>query len=129
ESAVNKLKDNKLGFEFIQNNHGEIVELGNGKTAQILEVEAYENLIKKNYDKNRGKRNKLLMDEIPEKMIERQMNDTRYISKYVSQLLSNIVRDDSANSKDDGINSIHVVPGNGKITTRLKQDWGLNDVW
>lgn len=129
ESAVNELKDNKLGFEFIQNNHGEIVELGNGKTAQILEVEAYENLIKKNYDKNRGKRNKLLMDEIPEKMIERQMNDTRYISKYVSQLLSNIVRDDSANSKDDGINSIHVVPGNGKITTRLKQDWGLNDVW
>ena len=42
------------------------------------------------------------MDEIPEKMIERQMNDTRYISKFISSVLSNIVRSET---NDDGINS------------------------
>jgi CRISPR-associated endonuclease Csn1 len=66
------------------------------------------------------------MDEIPEKMIERQMNDTRYISKFISSVLSNIVRSET---NDDGINSKNIVPLNGKITGRLKQDWGLNDVW
>ncbi|MPN36661.1 CRISPR-associated endonuclease Cas9 [bioreactor metagenome] len=30
---------------------------------------------------------------------------------------------------DQGVNSKNLVPGNGKITTQLKQDWGLNDVW
>ncbi|RLZ06691.1 type II CRISPR RNA-guided endonuclease Cas9 [Faecalibacter macacae] len=129
EASVNQLKGNQIGLAFIKNHHGEKVNLGNGKVVQIFEVEAYENFVKRVYDKNRGKRNKLLAEDIPEKMIERQLNDTRYISKYISQLLSNIVRDDKPDSKDDGLNSINIVPGNGKITTRLKQDWGLNDVW
>ncbi|MEG0983421.1 type II CRISPR RNA-guided endonuclease Cas9 [Algoriella sp.] len=125
ESAVNKLKDNQLGFEFIKKFHGYKVS----DKMTILEVSEYEDFVKQNYDKNRGKRNKLLLEDIPEKMIERQLNDTRYISKYVTQLLSNIVRDDKTGSKDDGVNSKNIVPGNGKITTRLKQDWGLNDIW
>lgn len=129
EAAVNKRKDNQLGLEFIKNHHSEKIELGNGKIAQVLEVEAYESFVKKNYDKNRGKRNKLLLEDVPEKMIERQLNDTRYISKFVTHLLSNIVRKDEVNSKDDGINSKNIIPGNGKITSQLKQDWGLNDVW
>lgn len=129
ESAVNKLKDNQIGLAFIKSHHGEVVPLGNGNEVKILEVQAYEDFVKQNYSKNRTKRNKLLMEDIPEKMVERQMNDTRYISKYISQLLSNIVRDDRPESKDDGVNSKNILPGNGKITTRLKQDWGLNDVW
>jgi len=127
ESAVNKLKDNQLGLEFIKKHHSETVELGMDKKAiPIFEVEAYENFVKEHYEKNRSKRSKLLMEDIPEKMIERQMNDTRYISKFISSILSNIVR---AETNDDGINSKNVVPGNGKITTALKQDWGLNDIW
>jgi CRISPR-associated endonuclease Csn1 len=122
EAAVNKLKDNQTGFEFIKNHHGTTI---NNKL-RIYEIAEYEEFVKEHYDKTRGKRNKLLMEEIPEKMIERQMNDTRYISKFISQLLSNIVR---AESKDDGINSKNVMPGNGKITDSLKQDWGLNDIW
>lgn len=129
EAAVNKLKDKQLALEFIKNHHGQIVELGNGKTAPILEVAAYEILVKKQYANNKGKRNKLLLEEIPEKMIERQLNDTRYISKEVYKLLSNIVRDEKTGSKDDGLNSKNLVPGNGKVTTKLKQDWGFNDVW
>lgn len=129
EAAVNKLKDNQIGLAFIKNHHGEVVHCGMGKQVKISEVSDYEDFVKQNYNKNRGKRNKLLLEDIPEKMIERQLNDTRYISKYIMQLLSNIVRDDKAGSKDDGVNSKNIIPGNGKITTRLKQDWGLNDVW
>ena len=129
ESAVNKLKDNLLGFEFIKKNSGQIVELGNGKGVRILDEQAYQSFVKKNYERNRGKRSKLLLEDIPEEMIQRQLNNTRYISKYITQLLSNIVRDTSENSKDDGINSIYLLPTNGKITSRLRQDWGLNDVW
>jgi len=126
ESAVNKLKDNQVGLEFIKNHHGEIVETGNGKKVKVFEVAAYEDFVKQHYSKNRSKRNKLLLEDIPEKMIERQINDTRYISKFISSILSNIVREEK---NDDGINSKNIIPGNGKITTALKQDWGLNDIW
>ena len=126
ETAVNKLKDNQIGLEFIKNHHGQIVELGMGKSVKIFEVAAYEEFVKQQYAKNHSKRNKLLMDEIPEKMIERQLNDTRYISRFITSVLSNIVREET---NDDGVNSKNIIPGNGKITAELKQDWGLNDVW
>ena len=126
EATVNQLKDKQLGFEFIKNHHGQIVDLGFGKTVEIFDEIAYQDFVKQHYAKNYKKRNNLLLEDIPEKMIERQMNDTRHISKFVSQLLSNIVRDDK---DDDGVNSKNLLPGNGKITSTLKQDWGLNDVW
>lgn len=126
ESAVNKLKDNQIGLEFIKNHHGENIETGFGKRVKIFEVNEYEDFVKSHYSKNRSKRNKLLMDDIPERMIERQVNDTRYISSFISSILSNIVR---AERDDNGVNSKNLIAGNGKITTILKQDWGLNDVW
>jgi CRISPR-associated endonuclease Csn1 len=126
EAAVNTLKSNLVGLEFIKNHHGEKVSVGFGKNVQIFSIDEYKDFVDKNYSKNRSKRNKLLLEDIPEKMVERQLNDTRYISKYISALLSNIVR---SNKNDEGINSKNLIPGNGKITTQLKQDWGLNDVW
>lgn len=126
EAAVNKLKDNQIGLEFIKNHHGEKVQVGMGRSVQIFEVKEYEDFVKYHYAKNPSKRNKLLMDEIPEQMIARQLNDTRYISKFITSLLSNIVRSDN---NDDGVNSKNIVPASGKITSALKQDWGLNDVW
>ncbi len=126
ETAVNKLKDNQTGLQFIQNYHGQIVELGMGKTAKVFTEEAYTDFVKQHYDKSRAKKNKLLALEIPEKMIERQMNDTRYISKFIMQALSNIVR---ANKEDDGANSKNVLASNGQITTKLKQDWGMDAIW
>ncbi|MDV3900698.1 type II CRISPR RNA-guided endonuclease Cas9 [Elizabethkingia anophelis] len=127
EAAVNKLKDNYIGLGFIKQFGGTIVECGNGKSVTVLKEDQYEDFVKKHYANNRSKRNKLLLEDIPEKMIERQMNDTRYISKYISGVLSNIVR--TEDGTDDGVNSKNIVPGNGKITNTLKQDWGLNDVW
>ncbi len=128
ESAVNKLKDSQIGLEFIKNHHGEIVSLGFGENVKVFEVDEYESFVKEQYAKgsSRAKRNKLLMEEVPEKMVERQLNDTRYISKFISSILSNIVR---SNTNDDGVNSKNILPGNGKVTGILKQDWGLNDVW
>jgi CRISPR-associated endonuclease Csn1 len=126
ESAVNQLKDKQLGLEFIKNHYGQKIDIGFGETVEIFSEETYKEFVNEHYDKNRSKRNKLLLEEIPDRMIERQMNDTRYISKYIMSVLSNIVRSDK---DDDGLNSKNIIPGNGKITDRLKQDWGLNDVW
>lgn len=127
ESAVNKLKDNYLGYSFIKNFGGSIVECGFGRKVTVFKVDEYEDFVKKHYAKNRNKRSNLLLEDIPEKMIERQLNDTRYISKYISGILSNIVR--KQDGTDEGVNSKNLVPLNGKITTELKKDWGLNDIW
>lgn len=126
EAAVNKLKDNQTGLQFIQNHYGQIVELGMGKTAKIFTEEAYTDFVKQNYFKSRAKKNKLMALDVPEKMIERQLNDTRYISKFIMQALSNIVR---AENNDDGFNSKNLLSSNGQITSKLKQDWGIDAIW
>ena len=125
ESAVNKLKDNDLGYEFIKKHHGEVVELGNGETAKIFTVEAYEEFVKKEYSSNSQKMKKLLLEDIPDGFIERQLNDSRYISKYIKGLLSNIVRSED---EQEAI-SKNVIVCTGGVTDRLKKDWGIQDVW
>jgi len=125
ETEVNKLKDNQLGLEFIQNHHGEKVSLNFNKTATIFGEEEYQDFVKTQYASSRGKMKKLLLVDIPDKMIERQLNDTRYISKVVKNLLSNIVREEG----EEETTSKNVLSSNGTITSILKQDWGLNDIW
>ena len=66
-----------------------------------------------------------MSEDVPDQFIERQLNDTRYISKLVKGLLSNIVREEGeleATSKN-------LIPVTGNITNILKRDWGLNDKW
>ena len=130
ESAVNKLKDNQLGYEFIKNHHGQKVEVGFGKTVEILSVDSYECFVKEQYAKSGVKMKKLLMDDIPEQFIERQLNDSRYISKVVKGLLSNIVREknDSGEYEPEAV-SKNILVCTGSVTDRLKKDWGMNDVW
>lgn len=130
EAEVNKLKDRQLGFEFIKSHKGEKVQLSQGKTVEILSVEAYEDFVKKHYANNRTKMKKLLMDDIPDGFIERQLNDSRYISKLVKGLLSNIVREKLPNGEyEQEAVSKNLISCNGSITDRLKKDWGMNDVW
>lgn len=130
EAEVNKLKDRLLGLEFIQNHKGEKVQISQGKTVEILSVEAYEKFVKEHYANNRAKMKKLLMDDIPDGFIERQLNDSRYISKLVKGLLSNIVREklDNGEYEQEAV-SKNLISCNGSITDRLKMDWGMNDVW
>jgi CRISPR-associated endonuclease Csn1 len=125
ETAVNKDKDNLLGYEYIKSNYGKTIEINGGKPVKIFTVEAYEKFVKENYTKSRSKMKKLLMDEIPEAFIQRQLNDSRYISKVVKNLMSNIVREEG---EQESI-SKNVIASNGVITSTLKQDWGLNDIW
>ena len=128
ESEVNKLKDNQLGYEFIKQHHGQTVQLASGRMVRVLEIDQYEQLVKDNFAQN--KRRKLLMDDIPAEFIQRQLNDSRYISKVVKGLLSNIVRatDENGNLEREAI-SKNVITCNGSVTTRLKRDWGLGEVW
>lgn len=127
ESEVNKLKGNALAHPFIREHQGETVTLTGGETVSILSVEDYEDFIRKHYGSraDNAKRQKLLADEIPEGFIQRQLNDSRYISKVVKTLLSNIVRE---KDEEESI-SKNVITCNGSITDRLKKDWGLKDVW
>lgn len=127
EAVVNTLKDNNTGYEFIANFKGTTIpELStSSKTVKILTVEDYEKFVKEHYSKSRGKMKRLLMDDIPEAFIQRQLNDSRYISKTIKNLLSNIVREDG----EQETVSKNVVSSSGAITSVLRQDWGLNDIW
>ena len=130
ESEVNKLKDRQLGYEFIKNHKGQKVQISQGQTVQILSVEDYEKFVKDHYSNNQLKMKKLLMDDIPDGFIERQLNDSRYISKYVKSILSNIVREKSPEGEyEQEAVSKNLISCNGSITDRLKKDWGMNDVW
>lgn len=129
ESVVNAYpyKDNLLGYEFISKNEGRIVpELSStNKTVKIFTLQEYQNFIQQHYSKNQAKRKKLLLEEIPDQMIERQLNDTRYISKEIIRILSNIVREEN----ETEATSKNLITTTGKITNELKKDWGMNDVW
>lgn len=125
EVEVNTDKDNSTAYEYIKNNRGKKIDLSHGKTVTLFTIEAYEDFVKGNYEKSRNKMKKLLMEEIPEAFIQRQMNDSRYISKIVKNLMSNIVREIG---EQEAI-SKNVIASNGLITSALRQDWGLNDIW
>ncbi len=130
EAEVNKLKDRLLGYEFIKLYHGEKVQISMGKVVEVMSVEGYEKFIKDHYSNNHAKMKKLLMDDIPDGFIERQLNDSRYISKLVKGLLSNIVREKQENGEfEQEAVSKNLISCNGSITDRLKKDWGMNDVW
>lgn len=125
EAEVNKDKDNCTGFEYIKDNSGKILELSMGKIVKLFTIEAYQDFVKNHFSENKGKLKRLMMDDIPEGFIERQLNDTRYISKVVKNLLSNIVRMDG----ELETTSKNLAASNGTITSVLKREWGLDDVW
>lgn len=124
ETEVNKVKGQLLGHEFITKHKGEII-LTAGGSVNVFTVEGYEAFVKEHYARNRRKMQNLLLDDLPDSFINRQLNDTRYISKLVRSLLSNIVREED---EQEAV-SKHVISCTGEITDRLKKDWGIHDVW
>lgn len=120
ESEVNEDKDNKTAFEYFKEKGGNVI---NGhKLLGLAEYEAHVNQYFKN---NRQKLKNLLSEDIPEGFINRQLNDSRYISKLVKALLSNIVREEG----EQEATSKNLIPVTGSVTSKLKNDWGLNDKW
>lgn len=61
------------------------------------------------------------MEDIPDGFIERQLNDSRYISRVIKSLLSNIVREEGEQEST----SKNVIVCTGGVTDRLKKDWGM----
>ena len=118
------MKTNMLAMEFIKKCGGTKVETTRGGVP-VLDEDAYTRLVEELYRGNKAKARNLLLEDIPEEFVQRQMNDSRYISKVVKSLLSAIVRTED----DDTDTSKHVIVTTGALTDRLKQDWGLNDVW
>lgn len=124
EAEVNKLKDNKLAHEFISSHGGQIVTTVSGQVRVFTRAE-YDQFVKEHYAQQKNKQRRLMLDDIPEEFIQRQLNDSRYISKVIKSLLSNIVREEG----EDQDMSKNVIVCTGGVTDRLKRDWGLNDVW
>ncbi|WP_186755506.1 type II CRISPR RNA-guided endonuclease Cas9 [Echinicola salinicaeni] len=120
ESAINEDKDNKTAYEYLKAKGGSIVD-----GHLLFKLDEYEAHVSRYFKRNKTKLKNLLSEDIPEGFINRQLNDSRYISKLVKGLLSNIVREN--NEKE--ATSKNLIPVNGAITSKLKNDWGLNDKW
>lgn len=125
ESEVNTLKDNQTAMEFIERHGGESVTLSGGQLVTILSKENYKQHVLNYFSKNKIKKENLLAVDLPESFINRQLNDSRYISKLVKNYMNKIVR---VKEEQEGT-SKNVLPLNGAITSKMKQQWGLNDVW
>lgn len=130
ESEVNADKDRLLGLEYIRQNGGKEIVLNGGKNVRILNEEAYTNLVNEVYAKNQRKHEIMMLTDIPDDFVTRQLNDTRYISKLIKMLLSNIVREEHEDGTiEEEATSKNVITTNGTITDLLKHDWGMDDVW
>lgn len=125
EAEVNTLKSNLLGFEFIKKYGGKIVHCTMLGDVKVFNEQEYKNFVTEHYADNKHKKENLLLEDIPQDFLSRQMSDSQYISRVVKTLLSNIVREDDEREAT----SKFVISCTGKITDRLKKDWGLNDVW
>ncbi|HXB41908.1 MAG TPA: HNH endonuclease domain-containing protein [Bacteroidia bacterium] len=115
EAGVNKEKDKTIARLFIQQYSGTTFNK-DGKTFTVFTEENYISHCKSIF---RGKKlRNLLAESIPEDFVSRQLNDTRYISKKLADLLYPITKDKEG-----------IIFAGGSITNELKNKWGLNKVW
>ena len=113
ETAINKNKDKRTAMQFIIECGGQKFRCGNAMIP-LFTREEFENTIKRTFF---GKKKKtLLTEEIPKDFVERQLNDTRYISRKIGELLRPATKEEP-------------VFTSGKITSDLKEKWGLHRTW
>ncbi len=105
--SINQEKGNATAFDFVKEKYGE--EGAKAYKQRIDELLKQQVLSKAKHDK-------LLMtiDDIPEDFIMRDLRDTQYIARKAREILEQIVK--------------VVVPTNGKITHKLREDWQLINV-
>jgi len=112
ESTLNDLKGNRLAIQFIEDSQGR--DLG------VQSMGDYIKFVDEVFT-NKKKKRHLKLYEVPEDFIERQMNDTKYISRTIAQFLRPVA---IGNETDEG-----VVYTSGNITSDLKGKWGLHKLW
>jgi CRISPR-associated endonuclease Csn1 len=114
ETGVNKAKGHRLAASFISESNGKCKH-GNTEFA-LLSYPDFEAHCKTTF---RGKKLKnLLTTEVPEDFISRQLNDTRHITRKISELLQPIAKSENG-----------IVFTIGSITSDLKREWGLAKEW
>lgn len=113
ETAINKFKDNRTAMQLIIESGGQLIKCGNDNIP-LFTKEEFENNIKRTF--NGKKKRVLLTEEIPSNFIERQLNDTRYISRKIGELLHPAVKNE-------------LIFTTGSITNDLKEKWGLHRTW
>lgn len=101
---ININKGNKTAYDYILEKYGEEALL------------TYEQKCKDLFKDKRTKLKNLLMkeSEIPEGFINRDLNDTQYISKMALNMLKSICK--------------RVIATTGSITDKLREDWQLVDI-
>ena len=104
--SENEKKDNATAFDYMNTKSK---EESNQYIERIDQLYADKKI-------TRSKRDRLLMPEkdIPEDFINRQLNETRFVSKEAMRLLKNICYDVFATS--------------GSVTEFLRRQWGLNEI-
>lgn len=111
EAEVNRFKENLTAMELIQQYGGTTIP---NTKIKLLTIDEYKQHIKSTF---RGRKlANFLRLEIPEDFINRQINETRYITRKLGELLYPIAKES-------------VVFTIGSITAELKDKWGLNKVW
>ncbi len=117
-TEVNSLKKelgNRTAYEFIVSKRGQDgIKLANGKTVKLVAKENWESHIKSMFPKGK-KRRYLLLKEIPEDPIERQLKETQYINKKLKEELERLCPD-------------RVWTTTGSVTDILRERWHLNEV-
>lgn len=108
ESLLNKEKGNMTAMEYIKK--------GSAMGYVLLNSREYEEHVLKFF--NRKKRRLLLSEEVPDQFINRQLVDTRYIGRKITELLAPV----SENQNDP------IIVSNGTITHELKANWGLTEI-
>ncbi len=116
ELGVNKAKGDRLAANFISESNGKC-KFGEVEYT-LLTYEDYLQYCKDTFKYQKAKYKNLLATEPPEDFIERQINDTRYIGRKLAELLTPVVKD-----------SKNIIFTIGSITSELKINWGLNEVW
>ncbi len=107
ESYLNDEKDNRTAYQYLRE--------GSVRGYKLFSLPEYEVHVSRYFS---GKKKRLLLsEEVPEGFIQRQLNDTKYISKKLNELLSPIAENSSA----------PIVTTNGSITNELKTRWGLSE--
>ncbi len=107
-TASNRDKNNRLPLQLVSNPHEYSVLV--------------ENTIK-NFDKKRRLLKESVTEEEMQEMKERNLNDTKYISRYMMNYINDHLHFDPSVDKKK-----RVIAVNGRITSRLRGLWGITKI-
>lgn len=117
-----------MAYEYILAEGGKELLWSDGRTVKVLSKEQYEQMAQSSFASAdlKTKRKNLMLADVPATFNSAQLQNTRYIARKTAEILSHVVRDACG---DPNAISKHIVMTNGSITDRLKEDWGLKQIW